>query len=401
MPNPQTLKVEPGATDGTPMQGAPGAPAAVSGGGDAAVAVPGPTARVLYVDDEASLCRAFARLFRDEPRVTVETVGAPIQAVELIRGAVGQARPIDVVVSDLRMPGMTGIEVLAVARQALPAARRLLVSGYADFQTALEAINEVGVDRLLTKPWENEEVRGAVRAAAEHAFLQRENARVTEELRRRTDELSRMNQRLDGLVEERTRDLLDALVSALDLRDSESQWHSRRVGRYARRLGRELGLDGRELDDVERGATLHDIGKIGVRDAVLLKPGPLSPAEWKEMRRHPALGHEILKGIGFLERARLIPLQHQERWDGSGYPRGLKGTQICVGARIFAAVDTYDALTSDRPYRKCSTYEAARAEIVKVSGTQLDPDVVTAWLRIPQAEWDAIREQLEGATPKK
>jgi response regulator RpfG family c-di-GMP phosphodiesterase len=358
---------------------------------------------VLYVDDEPSLCRAFARLFREDGLLTVETLSSPEEAAALI-----QKQPFDVIVSDLRMPGMTGIELLAVARRAVPEARRLLVSGYADFQSALEAINEVGVDRLLTKPWENDEVRGAVHAAVEHAYLlrengrvQAENARVTDELRKRTAELQRVNQRLDALVEERTTNLLDGLVSALDLRDSETQWHSRRVGRYARRLARELGIEGRDLDDIERGATLHDIGKIGVRDAVLLKPGPLDEKEWAEMRRHPALGYEILKGIGFLERARLIPLHHQERFDGTGYPRGLEGDAICIGARVFAVVDTYDAITSDRPYRRCSTYEAARSEIVKCSGTQFDPEVVNAWLRVPQAEWDTIREEIEGATPKK
>ena len=223
------------------------------------------------------------------------------------------------------MPGMSGLELLATARRRAPETRRLLVSGYADFESALDAINEVGIDRLLTKPWQNEEVRGAVDGALELARLQRENVRVTDELRRRTEELERVNQRLDALVEERTSNLLDGLVSALDLRDSETQWHSRRVGRYARRLARELGIDGRELDDIERGATLHDIGKIGVRDAVLLKPGPLDDKEWAEMRRHPALGYDILKGIGFLERARLIPLHHQERFDGTGYPAGARG----------------------------------------------------------------------------
>jgi HD-GYP domain-containing protein (c-di-GMP phosphodiesterase class II) len=238
-----------------------------------------------------------------------------------------------------------------------------------------------------------------VLTAVEHAALKRENAAVTAELRQRTEELERMNQGLDALVEERTSNLLDALVSALDLRDSETQWHSRRVGRYARRLAREIGIQGRELDDIERGATLHDIGKIGVRDAVLLKPGPLDEAEWAEMKRHPALGHDILKGIGFLARARLIPLHHQERFDGTGYPQGLKGPEICIGARIFAVVDTYDAITNDRPYRRCRTYEVARAEIVKCSGTQFDPEVVQAWLRIPQAEWDAIREETEAPAP--
>ncbi len=243
--------------------------------------------RVLYVDDEPVLCRAFARLFHERSDVQVVTAGSPEDALGLL-----ERERFDVVVSDLRMPGMSGLELLAAARRRAPETRRLLVSGYADFETALDAINEVAIDRLLTKPWQNEEVRAAVDGALQVARLQHENARVTAELRRRTEELERINQRLDALVEERTSNLLDGLVSALDLRDSETQWHSRRVGRYARRLGRELGIEGRELDDIERGATLHDIGKIGVRDAVLLKPGPLDDKEWVEMRRHPALGYD-------------------------------------------------------------------------------------------------------------
>ena len=349
-----------------------------------------PAAQVLYVDDDAGLCRLFSRFFSGDADLAISTAGSGPEAVDLIR-----SRSFDVIVSDLRMPGMNGLDFLATARRERPEARRLLVSGQADFGDALEAINRVGIDRLLTKPWEMDDVRSAVRGAAEHAALKRENLRITVELRQRTEDLQRVNQRLDALVEERTGNLLDGLVSALDLRDSETQWHSRRVGRYARRLATELGITGRELDDIERGATLHDIGKIGVRDAVLLKPGPLDEREWVEMRRHPALGYEILKGIGFLDRARLIPLHHQERFDGSGYPQGLKGGEICVGARIFAVVDTYDAITNDRPYRRCQTYEVARAEIVKCAGTQFDPDVVHAWLRIPQAEWNAIREEIE------
>jgi response regulator RpfG family c-di-GMP phosphodiesterase len=351
------------------------------------------TGRVLYVDDEAGLCRAFARLFSEDAGIKVQTATSPVEAANLIR-----SQDFDVIVSDLRMPEMSGLDFLAAARRDRPGARRLLVSGHADFTAALDAINRVGVDRMLVKPWEEDDIRVAVRTAAEHAALKRENALVNAELRRRKEELEQVNQGLDALVEERTSNLLDGLVSALDMRDSETQWHSRRVGRYARRLAKEIGIQGRELDDIERGATLHDIGKIGVRDAVLLKPGPLDEQEWAEMKRHPALGAEILKGIGFLARARLIPLHHQERFDGTGYPQGLAGEAICIGARIFAVVDAYDAITNDRPYRKCRTYEVARGEIVKCSGTQFDPAIVQAWLRIPQAEWNAIREEIETQT---
>jgi response regulator RpfG family c-di-GMP phosphodiesterase len=237
------------------------------------------------------------------------------------------------------MPDIDGIEFLDAARKRRPEARRLLVTGYADFETALVAINKVGVDRLLTKPWNPYEMLSAVQGASEHAALLRDNARIHEELRLKARELSRLNKHLDHLLEERTSNLLDSLVSALDLRDSETQWHSRRVGLYSRRLAIEMGIAARELDDIERGSILHDIGKIGVRDAVLLKPGPLTEEEWVEMRRHPSLGFEMLKDIGFLEKARLIPLQHQERWDGLGYPAGLRGEAIHIGARIFSVVD--------------------------------------------------------------
>jgi response regulator RpfG family c-di-GMP phosphodiesterase len=346
--------------------------------------------RILYVDDEPSLCKAFARMFAGEEDFTVTTATSPVEAAVLL---VDQA--FDVVVSDLRMPEMSGIELLTTARRSRPLARRLLVSGYADLDSAMAAINEVGVDRLLTKPWNGSEMIGAVRGAAEHARLVRENAEMTDALQRKNEELNVLNRQLDNLVEERTSNLLNGLVSALDLRDSETQWHSRRVGRYARRLASELGVTSRELDDIERGAMLHDIGKIGVRDAVLLKPGPLDAEEWREMQRHPALGFDILKGIAFLDRARLIPLHHQEQWNGRGYPSGLKGEEICLGARIFAVVDTYDAITSDRPYRAARGYDIARREIEKYAGTQFDPTVVTAWLTVPAAEWARIRRELE------
>jgi response regulator RpfG family c-di-GMP phosphodiesterase len=347
--------------------------------------------KVLYVDDEPSLCRAFVRMFVNEGDVAVTTSTSALEASSLI-----ESEAFDVIVSDLRMPAMDGIEFLSIARAKLPEARRLLVSGYADLDSAISAINRVGVDRLLTKPWNTGELVTAIRAAAEHARLLRENADMTEALRHKNQALADMNRELDRLVEERTNNLLNGLVSALDLRDSETQWHSRRVGLYARRLAVELGVHGRELDDIERGAMLHDIGKIGVRDAVLLKPGPLNEEEWREMRRHPTLGFEILKDIKFLEGARLIPLHHQERWDGSGYPAGLRGKDICLGARVFAVVDAYDAITSNRPYRAARAYEVARMEIQRFSNTQFDPEVVDAWLRVPPTEWVRIRRDLEG-----
>ena len=351
---------------------------------------PHDAAQVLYVDDDPGLCRLFSRLFSDDSDLAVSTAGSGPEAVDLIR-----SRNFDVIISDLRMPGMNGLDFLAAAREERPEARRLLVSGQADFGDVLEAINRVGIDRLLTKPWTVEDVRNAVRAAADHAALKRENVRVTTELRRRTEELERVNQSLDALVEERTSNLLDGLVSALDLRDSETQWHSRRVGRYARRLAQEMGIAGRELDDIERGATLHDIGKIGVRDAVLLKPGPLDEQEWAEMRRHPALGYEILEGHRLPGPRPPDPPAPPGTVRRHRLPAGAQGATICLGARSSPWSTPTTPSRATAPTASASTYEVAREEIEKCAGTQFDPEVVHAWLRIPQAEWDAIREEIE------
>lgn len=196
-------------------------------------------------------------------------------------------------------------------------------------------------------------------------------------------------------MQRRTQDLLDGMINALDYRDMETQWHSRRVSLYARRLAEEMGLTGRELLDVEMGALLHDIGKIGVRDSVLLKPGPLTEEEWEEMKEHPAIGYRLLRGIDYLKGAAQIVLQHQERWDGSGYPFGLTGEEICLGARIFAVVDALDAILSDRPYRAGRSFEVAVREIERCAGTQFDPAVVEVFLSTPPTAWEVIRQRVD------
>jgi HD-GYP domain-containing protein (c-di-GMP phosphodiesterase class II) len=184
---------------------------------------------------------------------------------------------------------------------------------------------------------------------------------------------------------------LDALVAALDARDKETEGHSRRVVAYTLALARRMTLSAAELTIIRRGALLHDIGKIGVPDAVLLKPGPLDDAERAIMRRHPEWGERILSGIPFLVGAAEIVCAHQERWDGAGYPHNLKGEAIPLGARIFAVADTFDAMTSDRPYRAARPYALARAEIEAGSGTQFDPRMVEVFLQIPEAEWTRLR----------
>jgi len=186
---------------------------------------------------------------------------------------------------------------------------------------------------------------------------------------------------------------LQALSSALDSRDNETNGHSFRVTAYTIRLAREIGVGEQELADMIRGALLHDVGKIGVPDAILLKQGPLTSEEWHHMRRHVEIGYEMLRHIPFLQNALEIVRNHHERWDGNGYPYGLKGNAIPLSARIFAICDTYDAITSTRPYRKSRSHEEAVAEIAAQAGRQFDPQVVNAFLRIPRAEWIAIGKQ--------
>lgn len=181
-----------------------------------------------------------------------------------------------------------------------------------------------------------------------------------------------------------------ALAEALDIREHETGDHSKRVACHTLVLARRFIIDPHQLRHIYWGALLHDIGKIGVSDAILLKHGALNEVEWKEMRTHPEKGYHIVAQIPGMKDAAEIVFSHEERFDGSGYPRGLRGEQICLGARLFAVIDTLDAITSDRPYRKGASFEQARDEIASMSGIQFDPLAVQAFL----AEEKTLREMV-------
>ena len=202
------------------------------------------------------------------------------------------------------------------------------------------------------------------------------------------------NARLMGDLQDSYDMTLEALSNALDLRDRETEGHSRRVVEYTARIAEAMGVPAEEIKVMRRGALIHDIGKIGVPDAVLLKPGKLDAEERKVIERHPEAGFEMLAEIPYLKKEIEIVLAHQEKWDGTGYPRGQKGAEIVLGARIFMIADTYDALTSDRVYRKGCTYEKAREIIEKESGKQFDPKAVQAFLSVPPGDWVRIREDV-------
>jgi response regulator RpfG family c-di-GMP phosphodiesterase len=348
-----------------------------------------PADRVVIVDDDELILKALARILESagfESRCYLSPEDA-LHAIE-------RDAPV-VVISDYMMPSMDGITFLKLARARFPGAVRILCTAAEDFRVALQAVNSGEVFRIVSKPWHQQELLGTVNQAAEASRLRRENERLTAEVRHKNQQLQEHNARLEEMVRARTQALLEGLIAALDYRDAETQWHSRRVSLYARRLAQQLGVEEPQLTVIEHGALLHDIGKIGVRDGVLLKPGPLTTQEWTEMKRHPELGWALLQRVDYLRPASAIVLEHQEKWDGTGYPRALRGDEIVLGARVFHVVDTLDAITSDRPYRQARGFDEARAEIVRCGGTQFDPKVVDAFLSVPPEDWERIRLDVE------
>jgi response regulator RpfG family c-di-GMP phosphodiesterase len=261
-----------------------------------------------------------------------------------------------------------------------------------DVSLAVHAMQLGAVDYILKSFLSNDIVARVKRALEQHIqrLSQEQYVQQMEEiLKEQTSELRQAFRTLQD-----SSDIaLEALVTALDAREHETQAHSKRVGEYTVHLARVMGVEPHLLSDIGRGAMLHDIGKIGVADSILLRPSKLTDDNWTEMRKHPQIGCWILRGIDGLKSASEIVLSHHERYDGTGYPRGLKGEGILLGARIFSVVDCLDAMISDRPYRSATNYDAARTEIIRCSGTQFDPVVVKYFLQIPPEQWEEVRER--------
>jgi putative nucleotidyltransferase with HDIG domain len=357
--------------------------------------------RILIVDDEPVIREVlFERL--TEAGYECEVARNSLEALQKIR-----TQSYNLVLSDIAMPGGDGMSLLRQVKHEQPTLDVVMLTGVVDVDTAVRSIR-LGASDYLTKPFNLEEVVLTIDRTLEKRRLVNENLEYQLDLERKVDERTRELRRKREEVERLYTELkeafhkihatydttLEALMEALDARDSETQGHSRRVAEYTVAVARRLGISEDELTQFRWGALLHDVGKIGIPDAILRKPGPLTPDEWKIMKQHPGMGARILSSIKFLGPAVDVVACHQERYDGAGYPRGLKGEKIPLGARIFSVVDCLDAMKMDRPYRRGTTYEKVREELIEYSGTQFDPKVVEVFLTIPPEVWEEINDRV-------
>lgn len=304
-----------------------------------------------------------------------------------------QNKEYSVILTAISSPNLNGLDLISYIQTLSPRSIPIFISDSDTHHGNTVRAFRAGAFEVIQRPFEMRNIKLAV----EKAFEKYELRCLKDDYQLHLEELvAERTAELDKALEEiemSYRSTLKALVQALETRDFETHGHSERVVTYSLRLGHELGLEKEAMRDLELGALLHDIGKIGVPDAILRKPAKLTEDEWEKMKLHPMHGKKILRNISFLDGASKIVAQHHEKWDGSGYPFGLRGEDVDLGARIFAVVDAFDAMVSDRVYRKGCSYEAAVEEMERCAGTQFDPMTVEAFKNIPKEDWEILRER--------
>jgi cyclic di-GMP phosphodiesterase len=340
--------------------------------------------RVLIVDDEPSMRKFLATMLTDSG-VACGTAASGEEALGVL-----EQGEVTAVLADLHMPRLSGMQLLLQVRPRYPDVAFLVVTGEDDVRVGIEAMRN-GADDYLVKPLQPDVVLASLQRALEKKVLQRELEKYKRQLEEMVAKRTEQLESALGQLERSYGDTLRALGAAIDLRDGPTAGHSHRVALYSLKIAAELGLREHELKTLSMGASLHDIGKLAIPDSILLKPGALSEEEWCVMRTHVQIGYDLVKQIPFLSEAAEIVLTHHERWDGAGYPRGLAGMEVPLGARIFAVADTLDAMTSNRPYRSAGSFREAHEEIRRLSGIQYDPRVCDGFLRIPVEVWEGIR----------
>jgi len=344
--------------------------------------------RILVVDDEEPI-REIIDSMLSAAGYACKQAGSGMEALAVLTSG----EEFELMLSDLMMADLDGIGLLERTKERYPDMPVVMVTAVHDISVALAAIRNGAYDYLL-KPFEREQLLNTVSRALENRRLKVQNREYQTNLeslvKARTDQLQATLRDL-----ERSYDItLQALGDALDLKDRETEGHSRRVTAYTMAIARAMGLPTESVNTIARGAFLHDIGKMAIPDKILNKPGKLDADETAIMREHCFKGYQIVKKIPFLKEACDIIYSHQEKFDGSGYPRGLKGKEIPLGSRIFSVADTLDAITSNRPYRPARSLTVARKEIQDWSGRQFDPEVVEAFQQMPDEIFEELRRAI-------
>jgi putative nucleotidyltransferase with HDIG domain len=345
--------------------------------------------RILVVDDEEAIREIVASMLTSAG-YSCQQAGSGMEAL----GVLNSNETFELMLSDLMMADLDGIGLLERTKEKYPDMPVVMVTAVHDISVALQALRNGAYDYLL-KPFEREQLLATVSRALENRRLKIENRKYQTELESLVE--ARTAQLQDTLKNlERSYDItLEALGDALDLKDAETEGHSKRVTAFTIAIARAMGLPREAILVIARGAFLHDIGKMAIPDAILRKPGALTDPEREIMREHCYRGYQMLRKIPFLAEASEIVYSHQERFDGTGYPRGLKGMEIPLGARLFSIADTLDAIINDRPYRPAQSLDAARAEIKKWSGRQFDPEAVKIFLDMPDKIWEDLRKDID------
>jgi putative two-component system response regulator len=390
--------------------------------------------QLLLVEDDADTLSLLRDLFVEEGyKVTTAKDGTTAlkRAKELLTGR----NTLDMIITDYRLPDVTGIDLLETLKNELADSIRIIITGYADITIAMEAINRGKVYKFITKPLNLEDLKIVVKRALEHReallekkrmekeivqysrFLEKQvNTRTASllsanaELALKNRELVRQKKEIDQLYREIQRNYLGTITSlcvAIESKDKYTRGHSDRVFYYALKMAKELRLNKRNVEQLRYASFLHDLGKIGIPDSILMKPGKLTPEEYALVKEHPKLGEKILNPIRFLDKTKDIIRHHHERMDGNGYPDGMDFESLTIEDRIISVADAYDSMRSERPYRGPLSKKEALEILKKEKGKQFCPRCVEVFVRIIERDGDlqdaeeGYRKQMESHSAKK
>jgi response regulator RpfG family c-di-GMP phosphodiesterase len=332
----------------------------------------GEKAKILIVDDELGPREALRMILKD--RYEVRVAGDGTSALSLL-----SREKFDVAILDIKMPDRDGIEVLRLAKEIDRDLEVVMITAYATVSTAREAIRHGALDYLI-KPFDKTDVERVVERGIARRLDRETGRQRIRELERTTDRLARQVEKAKMDIQHHYDGTVKALIAAIDAVDHYTRGHSERVSNFTVRLAEAVSFPRHQIVLLQQAAIVHDIGKIGVEGRILRKRGTLTQEELQEVRKHPQIGVEIVGPVPFMAEMLPVILHHHERYDGKGFPEGLKGEEIVLGARLVSIADAVDAMLSDRPYRRALTLEEVKAELERESGGQFDPQLVSALL---------------------